>query len=162
MCVFSPSLLPLSSSVLCVTLVLHTRRRRKSPTSIPTHGLELMPLRGDSTVIPVSFDSSLELSLQVICIITSNTSGYRLSYVVRTGAAQLCDVLLGLGHVLDGVFACLGSMILDATMLYGPCIDFAKSNAHHTSALIDQAKLTANFKIKKQYPKLAMLGAYSK
>ena len=67
--------------------------------------------------------------------------------------APACSIML------SDVAVHLGSIIMDSVIVSGSGIYPARSN-EDAAFLIDQAKLTASFKIKKQYPKLAMPGLH--
>lgn len=80
-------------------------------------------------------------------------------YITRMAVAHLSDVMDSqCGKILSEVSVCFGSIILDAATLSGAKLDLGMSNKE-ASVLIDQAKLTASFKLKKQYPKLEVSGA---
>ena len=82
-------------------------------------------------------------------------------YVVRMSGASLSEVSAECGRTLSEASVHLGSVILDAALISGSRLDLGRSN-RDASRLFDQAKLTADSKLRKQYPKLGILGACSR
>lgn len=79
-------------------------------------------------------------------------------YITRMAGVHLSSVDLACSKKLSNVSLCFGSIILDTATISGAKLDLSMSNKE-ASLLFDQAKLTANFKLKKQYPKLEISGA---
>ena len=78
-------------------------------------------------------------------------------YAVRMSGTRLRDTSPECSAMLSEASIQLGSAILDAATISGSKLDLGRSNTD-ASRLFDQAKLTADSKLRKQYPKLGILG----
>lgn len=82
-------------------------------------------------------------------------------YAVRMSGTRLRGTSPECGAMLSEASIQLGIAILDAATISGSKLDLGRSNAD-ASRLFDQAKLTADSKLRKQYPKLGILGVCSR
>ncbi|RNJ79142.1 MAG: hypothetical protein EB829_02840 [Nitrosopumilus sp. H8] len=73
--------------------------------------------------------------------------------VVRTVSASLYEMMPDCSQRLSELSVHLGSIVLDSAAITQARFDFGRSNSE-SSDLLDEAKLIADSKLKKQYPNL--------
>ncbi|RNJ78988.1 MAG: hypothetical protein D9C04_06180 [Nitrosopumilus sp. B06] len=80
--------------------------------------------------------------------------------VIRTVSASLYEMMPGCSRRLSELSVHLGSIVLDSAAITHARFDFGRSNSE-SAAMLDEAKLIADSKLKKQYPNVDFSRAHT-